>query len=86
MKYFFLQLYFTKYLATISDNKEVSSLAMEGFDVADISENGLFLVGDIRRCIRSFSMLQVVGGEEVHLRHKLRFSIYQVLYQMAKNI
>lgn len=70
----------------LQNNKEVSLLAMEGCDIIDIPENGLFLGGDIGRCIRTISMLQVVRGEEIHLLHKLRFSTYQVLYQLANNI
>lgn len=70
----------------LKNSWEVSLLAMEGCDIIDISEDGLFLGGDIRRGIRTISVLQVVRGEEIHLLHKLRFSTYQVLYQLANNI
>lgn len=44
---------------------------MEGFDIINVSENSLFLAGDVRRCIRTVCMLQVMGGEEFHLLDKL---------------
>lgn len=59
---------------------------MEGLDVINVSENGLFLACDIRRCIRAVCMLQVMGSKEICLLDKLRFSIYQFLDQLATDI
>lgn len=56
---------------------------MEGLDVINVSEDGLFLAADVRWSIRAVSVLLVVRSEEFHLLDKLGFSVYQVLHQLA---
>lgn len=66
-------------------DESVSSLAVEGFNLLDVPEYGLFVAADVRRCFRAFCLFQVMRGKEVHLFDKVRFSIYQVLDQLAGN-
>lgn len=47
------------------------SLAMEGFDVFNVSEYGVLLAADLSRCIGTLRMLQVARGKEVDLFDKL---------------
>lgn len=44
---------------------------MEGLDLLNVPEYDVFLAGDLRRCIRTVSMPQVMEGEEVYLFYKL---------------
>ncbi len=65
-------------------HQELSSLAVEGLDLVNVPEYGVLVAAELRWCIRTVSMLQVMGGKEVHLFDKLRFTIYQVLDQLAE--
>lgn len=64
----------------------MSSLAVEGLDIINVPEYGVLLAADLRRCIRLVCMLQVVEGKEVYLFYELRFTIYQLLDEMAGNM
>lgn len=44
----------------MTSNYEVSSLAMKGLNIINVSEYGFLLAADIRRCIRALCMLQVM--------------------------
>ena len=44
---------------------------MEGLDIINVPENGLFLARDVRRCIGTVSVPPVVGGKEIHLFNEL---------------
>lgn len=70
------------------DNKnlDVSSLAVEGLDITNVPEYGFLLAADLWRRIRLVCMLQVVEGKEVYLFYELRFTIYQLLDEMARNM
>lgn len=70
------------------DNKnlDMSSLAVEGLDIINVPEYGVLLAADLRRCIRLVCMLQVVEGKEVHIFYELRFTIYQLLDEVARNM
>lgn len=59
---------------------------MEGLDIVNVPEYGVLLAADIRRCIGAVCMLEVMGGKEIYLFYKLRFTIYQVLDQLAEDI
>lgn len=67
-------------------NLDMSSLAVEGLDILNVPEYGVLLAVDLRRCIRLVCMLQVVEGKEVYLFYELRFTIYQLLDEMAGNM
>lgn len=56
---------------------------MEGLDLVDVPEYGLLLAGDVRWGVRALHMLDVVGGEEVHLFDKLCLAVDHVLDQLA---
>lgn len=70
----------------MKSHEEVSSLAMEGFDIFNVSEYSVLLAADFRRCIWDICMLQVVGGKEVYLFYKFWFPIYQVVDQLARDM
>ena len=56
---------------------------MEGLDLMDVPEYGLLLAGDVRWGVRALHLLDVVGGEEVHLFDKLCLAVDHVLDQLA---
>lgn len=70
----------------MTSNYDISSLAMKGLNIIDVSEYGFLLAADIRRCIRALCLLQVMGCKEFNLLYELRFSIYQVLDQLARDM
>lgn len=55
----------------MKSHEGVSSLAMEGLDIINVSEYSVLLAADFRRCIWDVCMLQVVGGKKVYLLYKL---------------
>lgn len=61
-----LQVYFLSLKKTPKN-----SLFMEGLDLLKVPEYDVFLAGDLRRCIRTVCMLQVMDSEEVYLFYKL---------------
>ena len=44
---------------------------MEGLDIVNVPEDDALLAADILRSVSAVCMLQVMGGEEVHLFYKL---------------
>lgn len=64
-------LHIQKQLKRIIYILDVSSPAVEGLDIVDVPENGLFLARDIGRRIGAVCVLHVMGGEEFHLLDKL---------------